>query len=213
MTVLVIGATGTARRRCGARLGGTRRAMCGAMTRAARESATPDGVADVVRADLGDPDSLAAACAGVHACSSCSSPTQDQVELETNAIAAAESGRGRARIVKVSNISIRGPICRARRRAARQPPGDRARLAASPVERRSCSRRSSRRCSPARSCCCARRLVFPTGDGGVAWIDPRDIAAVAAAVLADTTVHGRSSALTGPEALTAAERRSPDLGQ
>ena len=62
--------------------------------------------------DLRDPAALARACAGVTSMFLVSSPTQDQVELETNAIEAAERA-GVERIVKVSNIPIVGlePSC------------------------------------------------------------------------------------------------------
>jgi uncharacterized protein YbjT (DUF2867 family) len=46
---------------------------------------------------------------------------------------------------------------------------------------------------------------MPTGDGRIAWIDPRDIAAVAAAVLADPEPPAGAFRLTGPEALSAAD--------
>ena len=49
-------------------------------------------------------------------------------------------------------------------------------------------------------------IVVPTGDGAEAFIDADDIAAVAAATLADPDAHvGAQYALTGPEALTLAE--------
>jgi uncharacterized protein YbjT (DUF2867 family) len=48
-------------------------------------------------------------------------------------------------------------------------------------------------------------IVVPTGDGAEAFIDAEDIAAVAAATLADPDAHaGAQYALTGPEALTLA---------
>ena len=64
-------------------------------------------VSDVVLGDLGDPASLTSAMAGVRALFLVSSPTRDQVQLETNAVEAAEAA-GVARIVKVSNIPIPG---------------------------------------------------------------------------------------------------------
>jgi uncharacterized protein YbjT (DUF2867 family) len=49
-------------------------------------------------------------------------------------------------------------------------------------------------------------IVVPTGDGAEAFIDAEDIAAVAAATLADPAAHaGAQYALTGPEALTLAD--------
>ncbi|MBM9506557.1 NmrA family NAD(P)-binding protein [Actinacidiphila acididurans] len=46
-------------------------------------------------------------------------------------------------------------------------------------------------------------ITVPTGDGAEAFVDAEDIAAVAAATLADPDAHaGAAYALTGPEALT-----------
>ena len=99
------------------------------------------------------------ACAGVQRhVPRVSSPTRDQVELETNAIEAAEAA-GVEHIVKVSNIPIAGldTGLHGNHRAIER------RLAASTVaRRRCCSRRSSRsvidkparrRCGAAGSCC------------------------------------------------------------
>jgi len=198
MIVLVIGATGD----LGAEVA---RALVerGADVRAMTRSKNPDvdGLAAVVRADLGDPESLASAFTGVQRAFLVSSPTQDQVELETNAIVAAESA-GVEHIVKVSNLPIAGldTGLHGNHRAIEQ------RLAASAV--------ASTFVQPSfftsvllRQLDLLRggRLVFPTGDGRIAWIDPRDIAEVAAAVLADPDPPTGPLRLTGPEALTAAE--------
>jgi uncharacterized protein YbjT (DUF2867 family) len=49
-------------------------------------------------------------------------------------------------------------------------------------------------------------ITAPTGDGAEAFIDIQDIAAVAAATLADPEAHaGAQYALTGPEAMTVAD--------
>src|SRR5258705_6503893 len=49
-------------------------------------------------------------------------------------------------------------------------------------------------------------IAVPTGDGAEAFVDAEDIAAVAAATLADPNAHaGAAYALTGPEALTVGE--------
>lgn len=49
------------------------------------------------------------------------------------------------------------------------------------------------------------RLSFSSGGAGVAWIDARDIAAVAAAALLDARHDGRTYELSGPERLTLPE--------
>lgn len=49
-------------------------------------------------------------------------------------------------------------------------------------------------------------FALPAGDGATAWIDARDIAAVAAAVLlADPPAKARTITITGPQALTMAD--------
>ena len=48
-------------------------------------------------------------------------------------------------------------------------------------------------------------LPFPAGDARVAWIDARDIAAVAAVALLEDGHDGRTYELTGPEALSLPE--------
>jgi uncharacterized protein YbjT (DUF2867 family) len=198
MTVLVIGATGDLGAEVARALVGR-----GADVRAMTRSKNPDvdGLAGVVRADLGDPASLAVAFADVQRVFLVSSPAPNQVELETNAIVAAESN-GVEHIVKVSNLPIAGleTGLHGNHRAIER------RLATSPVD--------STVVQPSffasvllRQLELIRRgrLVFPTGEGRIAWIDPRDIAEVAAAVLADPDPPAGALRLTGPEALTAAE--------
>jgi uncharacterized protein YbjT (DUF2867 family) len=60
------------------------------------------------------------------------------------------------------------------------------------------------------------RLFAPAGTAPVAFIDPRDVAAVAVAALLDPAHDGHTYTLTGPEALTfaeVAERWSTVIGQ
>lgn len=208
MVVLVVGATGD----LGAAVA---RALVsrGADVRAMTRSTNPDvdGVS-VVRADLSDPASLATAFSGVERVFLVSSPTKDQIALETNAIVAAESA-GVQHIVKVSNLPIAGLDggLHGNHRAIER------RLVESSV--------GSTVLQPSffasvllRQLALLRRgrLVFPTGDGRIAWIDPRDIAEVAAAVLADPDPPAGAMRLTGPEALTAAElalRIEPVVGR
>jgi uncharacterized protein YbjT (DUF2867 family) len=198
MTVLVIGAAGDLGAEV-ARALVSRDADVRAMTRSSNPDV--DGVASVVRADLGDPESLVPAFAGVQRVFLVSSPVKEQVELETNAIVAAEAA-GVEHIVKVSNLPIAGldTGLHGNHRAIER------RLAESPV--------ASTVVQPSffvtvllRQLELLRqgRIVFPTGEGKIAWIDPRDIAEVAAAVLVDADPPPGPLRLTGPEALTAAE--------
>jgi uncharacterized protein YbjT (DUF2867 family) len=48
----------------------------------------------------------------------------------------------------------------------------------------------------------AGRLFAPAGDGAIAMVDPRDVGAVAAAVLTGEGHAGRDYVVTGPEAIT-----------
>jgi uncharacterized protein YbjT (DUF2867 family) len=160
----------------------------------------PEGV-DVVRADLGNIASLREACSGVQRMFLMSSPTSAQVPLETNAIAAAEAA-GVAHIVKISNIPVPGleTGLHGNHRAIE------AWLASSSV-RSTVLQPSFFGSVLARQIPLLRkgRFVMPTGEGRLAWIDPRDIAAVAAAVLAAPTPPAGALRLTGPEALSAAD--------
>ena len=202
MTVLVIGATGALGSEVASVLA-ARGVAVRAVTRRAERLDLP-GVDDVVRADLGAPPSLVTALTGVQRMFLLSSPARDQVELETNAIVAAEQC-GVRHIVKVSNLPIPGLDAglHGNHRAIER------RLAASSV--------ASTVLQPSffasvlqRQLALLRkgRLVFPTGDGRIAWIDPRDIAAVAATLLAADDPPVGALRLTGPQALTAAELAS-----
>jgi len=171
-----------------------------AMTRRA-DASMPEDVGEVVRADLRNPASLLAACAGAQRMFLMSSPVAGQVVLETNAIDAAEA-TGIEHVVKISNIPIPGldTGLHGNHRAIE------ARLAASTL-RTTVLQPSFFASVLARQVGLLRkgRFVMPTGAGRIAWIDPRDIAAVAAAVLADPEPPAGALWLTGPEALGAAD--------
>ena len=160
----------------------------------------PDG-AELVTADLGDRESLDRAFAGAARVFLLSSPARDQTTLETSGIEAAERA-GIEHVVKVSNI----PISRLDDGLHGNHRAIERRLAASPIV--------STVLQPSfftsvleRQLGLLRRgrFVMPTGDGRIAWIDPRDIAAVAAEVLSRDEPPTGAIPLTGPEALSAAE--------
>jgi uncharacterized protein YbjT (DUF2867 family) len=170
-----------------------------AMARHHSPPSSDDGGYTIVRADLADAATLPPVFAGVHRVFLISSPTRDQVRLETNAIVAAERA-GVEQVVKVSNLPIVGldSGLHGNHRAVER------RLAQSAV--------ASTVLQPSffasvlrRQAALIRRgrLVLPTGDGRIAWIDPRDIAAVGASVLAEPAPRAGVLRLTGPEALTA----------
>jgi uncharacterized protein YbjT (DUF2867 family) len=145
--------------------------------------------------DLADRGSLDLACAGVRAVFLQSSPTREQVALETNAIEAAERA-GVERIVKLSNIPIAGidDGLHGNHRAIER------RLVASPV--------ASTIVQPSfftsvvdrqRDLVAGGHVVLPFGRGRVAWVDPDDIADVAGEALVREVVG--PIVVTGPEAL------------
>lgn len=153
-------------------------------------------VDEVAVGDLRDRDSIGRACVGVTSMFLVSSPTQHQVELETNAIEAAENA-GVERIVKVSNIPVAGleTGLHGNHRAIER------RLDASPC--------AATVLQPSffasvidkqRDVIAGGHLVLPTGPGKIAWIEPSDIAAVGAEALVRADLDGPLH-LTGPEAL------------
>src|SRR5258707_5496512 len=125
-----------------------------------------------------------------------SSPTRDQVELESNAIEAAEKA-GVARIVKVSNIPIPGleTGLHGNHRAIER------RLAESSCSAIVLQPSFFSSVIDKQSEVVARgHVVLPTGAGRIAWIEPSDIAAVGAAALVRDDLDGPLH-LTGPEGL------------
>ena len=195
MKVLVIGVTGELGREVAATLADRDRVSVRAFV---RRPLPPDGppVAEVAVGDLRGPESLRAACAGVTSMFLVSSPTQDQVQLETNAIEAAEAA-GVERIVKVSNIPIAGleTGLHGNHRAIER------RLDASPCAATILQPSFFTSVVDKQGEVVARgSIVLPTGSGKIAWIDPSDIAAVAAAALVRSDLEGPLH-ITGPEAL------------
>ena len=193
MRVLVIGAAGDLGSRVAAGLRDE-----GAGVRAfVRRPVAGD---DVFIGDLGDRSSLVEACSNVDRMFLVSSPVPNQVELETNAIEAAESA-GVTRIVKVSNIPIDGldTGLHGNHRTIER------RLDASPVDAvfvqpsffTTVIERQRDQIEHG-------RFVMPTGDGKIAWIEPVDIAAVAVAALTRDDVQGALH-ITGPESLSAGD--------
>jgi uncharacterized protein YbjT (DUF2867 family) len=193
--VLVIGATGELGREVAALVGG----RSGVEVRAfVRRPLPGDGprVDEVVLGDLRDREALKRACIGVTSVFLVSSPTQDQVELETNAIEAAEHA-GVERIVKVSNIPIAGlesGLHGNHRAIERRLEASECAVTvlqpsffASVIDKQ-------------RDVVARGRLVLPTGSGKIAWIEPSDIAAVGAEALVRADLGGPLH-LTGPEAL------------
>ena len=198
MTVVVIGGTGP----LGAEVVGALVARGATVRAVARriDAPRPDG-AELVAADLADPASLDRAFAGAQRLFLLSSPTREQVMLETNGVDAAER-TGIEHIVKISNIPIAGldEGLHGNHRAIE------GRLASSPIPS-TVLQPSFFTSVLGRQVGLLRRgrFVMPIGGGRIAWIDPRDIAEVAATVLANDDPPRGALPLTGPEALSATE--------
>ncbi len=150
---------------------------------------------EVALADLSDPTSLPPAFRDAGALFLVSSPTREQVTLETNAIEAAEAACI-ARIVKVSNIPIAGldSGLHGNHRAIERRL-DASRIASTVLQPSFFTTVLERQ----RALIERGRVILPIGAGRVAWVDPDDIAAVAAVAL--TRDIGSPARITGPEAL------------
>jgi uncharacterized protein YbjT (DUF2867 family) len=155
----------------------------------------PGALDGAVVADLADPESLTAALVGATRLFLMSSPVRDQVALETSAIEAAEAA-GFERIVKISNIPIAGleSGLHGNHRAIER------RLAASPVASTVLQPSFFSTVMDRQRALIERGVVvLPFGSGRIAWVDPQDIADVAAAALT-RNIDG-PLVVTGPEAL------------
>lgn len=194
MNVLVIGATGELGREVAAGLAPRDEVSVRAFVR--RPLTVGNGVDEVVLGDLRDRGALLAACAGVSSMFLVSSPTRDQVELETNAIEAAEAA-GVGRIVKISNIPIAGldSGLHGNHRAIERRLAESS-CAATIVQPSFFTSVIDKQGDVVRG----GHVVLPTGAGKIAWIDPSDIAAVAAEALVRDDLDGVLH-ITGPEAL------------
>ncbi|MFG2730417.1 NAD(P)H-binding protein [Streptomyces canus] len=198
MNIAVIGGTGKVGRLVLAGLRGQRvRALVRNDTAAARLGEDTD--ADIVRADLDQPETLEPALRGIDVLFVATPfhPTQAQRELA--AIDAAESA-GVSRVVKVSSYGV-GVLPRV--------PGA---VAHAEVEAR--LRRSSMSWSALRPDWWLDNLLtqldhiregqlfFPAGDAVVSAVDARDLAEVAVAEIRAEVAMGGSLVLTGPESVT-----------
>jgi uncharacterized protein YbjT (DUF2867 family) len=165
----------------------------------------PSRAPDVEKAvgDLDDPGSVKAALEGVDRVLLAASTDPRQVERETGVIDAAAAA-GVSLIVKVSDLGAQ---------AGSPVPGSdwngrvQEHLARSGVPHvvLRCAYLMSNLFGAADGVRNAGTLFAPAGDGRVAMIDPRDVGAVAAVVLAGSGHDGRTYQLTGPDAVSFAE--------
>lgn len=199
-TVLVTGATGT--------IGsGVVRALRrrGLATRAfvrdrARGSAVLGDDVELATGDLAHPSSVREALRGVQRLLLCTPNDPEQVRREVTVIdAAAEAGVGL--VVKIGAIGAHddSPLAfwRAHARIEQQ-----LRSSGPPAVVLRPSMFMTNLLAAADTLRQTSRLFAPAGDAKISLIDPRDVAATAAAVLTEDGHDGRTYTLTGPHALT-----------
>ncbi|MBS1886205.1 MAG: NAD(P)H-binding protein [Actinobacteria bacterium] len=198
--VLLIGGTGTVGTHVAAALSGRRRLLGLARSEASARRLEECGV-EPVRGDLARPRTLDAAMVGVRQVY-LATGREDQFELEWNAIEAAERA-GVERIVKVSILYARESPVVYLRRAHRVVD---ARLERSPVASTVLEPATFMTHLEAQAELIAQgRICFPAPTARIAHVDPRDVAEVAAAVLAGDVALDGAHRVTGPESLTFAQ--------
>lgn len=195
--ILVTGATGTTGSEVVRQLA-ARGEKVRAMTRDPGRARTPSGV-ETVRADHTDPDSLAAATAGVTA-AYLVCPPGPGAAYDTALVAAARAA-GVRRLVKLSAIGTDDPA--AGPSAAWHAEGERAvRESGAQWTVLRPSSFASNTLGWAEAVRRGEPVPNMTGAGASGVIDPRDIAAVAVRALLDGSHAGRTYTLTGPEAIS-----------
>ena len=160
--------------------------------------------AHYVPGDLSDPESLAAAFAGQDVVYLAVGQTDNQVALEKNAIDAAVAA-GVQRIVKISalgaQIGVDGPNPFVRWHAEIEQYLADAPIASTILRPNLFDDNLLGSAAPI-----AQGQIFSTtGDSGIAWIYPADIAEAAAVALLDDSHAGKVYEISGPESLTYAE--------
>lgn len=186
------------------------RAMC---RKQAQVSELEKAGFDAVLGDFDRPETLPAAMQGCDTMFLITPPTPDQVHQETAAIDAAKAA-GIARIVKVSasDCNVRSPVPWAKSHALIDHHLRASGVAWTILKPTAYMQNFLWFKDP------IAKGVFPlaAGKGSVSWIDTRDIARVAAAVLTQDGHAGATYFLTGPEtfdARTATARLSKGLGR
>jgi uncharacterized protein YbjT (DUF2867 family) len=160
-----------------------------------------EGKAEIVRGDLGNPESLMAAMQGI-AGLYLMSPAASDPELEGNAIDAAKKA-GVKHVVKLSVIGADAPIVmfskwHARSEALLRESG----LAWTMLRPQTFMTYALEWAQTIRS---QGAFYLPTGEGRWAAIDPADIGAVAVKALTEPGHEHQAYTLTGPESLSAAQ--------
>jgi uncharacterized protein YbjT (DUF2867 family) len=196
--ILVTGATGT----IGGEIARQLRTLGAPMRMLVRDRSKLPGdseALDVAVGDFASPDTLDAALDGVEALFLASFDRPNQVDLQRNVLHAAKRN-GVRRVVRMSTIGFdeldRLPIFRWHSAGERQL--EESGLAFTHL-------RPSWVMQNFFSFVAGDAIRLPAGEGRIAFVDARDIAAVAVAALTGPGHEGQAYELTGPEALNHAE--------
>lgn len=153
--------------------------------------------------DLADPAALGDALASVHRVLLCLGNRPDQADLEIAAIDACRAA-GVRRVVKISakGAQVGSPVPFWDQHARIEEHLWRSGMAAVVLRP---STYASNLLASAGTVTMTGRLFAPAGSAPIAFVDPRDVAEVAAAALLDPRHDGQTHTLTGPAALTFTE--------
>jgi uncharacterized protein YbjT (DUF2867 family) len=213
-TMLVIGATGTTGSEVFRALAATGAPVRAFARDAEKARAMLGASADIAAGDLSDPASLDAALHGVRAVFLASADDPRQVELQGHLIQAAKRA-GVRHVVKLSMMDANPscPVTIGRWHAQTEEDLRRSGLSFTFLQPGFFMQNMRMFRDSIRG---ASAIYAPAGEAKIAFIDARDIAAVAAVALAEPGHEGKTHVLTGPEALTfsqAAAQLSAALGR
>lgn len=201
--ILVIGATGTVGSEVLRQLVAAAQPVRAVARTPDKASTLRESGVEVVLADLADPPSLDAALGGVDHVFLATPAAEDQVALEGNLVDAISRSETRPHLVKLAALGYDAA-----------PPEQATKFAANHarvVQRIRDQGIPHTVLAPSgfmtsllgsAATIAQGALYGSAGDGGLAWIDPQDIGAVATHVLTTPGHEGRSYAITGPEVLS-----------
>lgn len=201
--ILVTGATGTTGLQVVRQLAG-RGARVRALVRnfAKISSLSGQGV-EIAGGDLSKPAGLEAAFRGVESLFLASTADSRMAELQSKAIVTAKRA-GVRHVVRLSALGARAdsPVGIARLHHRIDTELERSGIAWTLLRPNFFMQNLL---GSAGSIASEGKLYAPAGDGRASWVDVRDVAAVAAAALLDSSHQGRIHSLTGPESLSYGE--------
>lgn len=216
--ILVFGGTGTIGGAVLRRLDGIGSPVRAAVRRPDRAAALAVPDVETVVADLAAPESLGAALAGVEHVFVATPASEDQVALETALVDAVAAAPGRPHLVKLAAMGYdAGPLPDLIALGANHARiVQHARELDVPLTVLASSGFTTNLLGSAATVRGAGMLYGSSGDGGLSWVDPDDVGAVAAHVLTTPGHEGASYDVTGPEVLNhdaVAERLTGLLGR